>query len=62
VSWQVFRRISGSGSTFSLIRTVTQPVHLDSSAQAGVVYEYQVKTRASNGVVSASSASDTGFR
>ena len=62
VSWQVFRRISGSGAAFSLIKTVTQPFHLDNTAQTGVVYEYHVKTRAANGVVSAASASDTGFR
>ena len=62
VSWQVWRRPQGSTAAFSLIRTVTQPFHLDSTAVPGTVYEYQVRTRASNGATSAPSATDTGFR
>jgi fibronectin type 3 domain-containing protein len=62
VSWQVFRRVAGSNSAFTLIRTTTQPNHYDSTAVVGTTYEYHIRMRASNGVVSAPSQSDTGRR
>jgi hypothetical protein len=62
VSWEVWRRVAGSTAAFTKIRTVTSPSHLDSTAQIGVVYEYHIRTRATNGVVSVPSISDTGFR
>ena len=62
VSWQVYRRIAGSNSAFTLIRTVTQPFHYDSTAAVGRVYEYHVRTRAANGVLSAPSTANTGYR
>ncbi|MEY3143621.1 MAG: hypothetical protein RLY21_2114 [Planctomycetota bacterium] len=62
VTWQVWRRPQGSTAAFTLIRTVSQALHLDTTAVPGTVYEYQVRTRASNGATSAPSATETGFR
>jgi len=62
VSWQVYRRVAGTTGAFTLIRTVTQPFHYDTTAAAGTTYEYHIRTRASNGVLSAPSQSDNGRR
>jgi fibronectin type 3 domain-containing protein len=62
VSWEVWRRRAGTTEAYTKIRTVTQPVVLDTTALVGVTYQYYVTTRASNGVTSAASATDNGFR
>jgi len=62
VSWQVFRRVKNTNTAFTLIKTVTTPVYFDGTATSGVLYEYYVKTRLSNGAVSAQSNIDVGYR
>lgn len=62
VSWQVFRRVKNTNTAFALIKTVTTPVYNDSTATQGVIYEYYVKTRLSNGALSAQSNIDAGYR
>lgn len=62
VTWQVWRRQQGSTGDFTLLRSVTQQFLLDSTAVPGIVYQYQLRTRASNGATSAPSATETGFR
>ncbi len=62
VFFDVYRRRANTNDSFALLTTSLQALTFDTSAVAGVVYEYHVKTRASNGATSAASASDTGFR
>lgn len=62
VSWQVWRRVAQTTQPYTLIRTTTQPFHFDSTAVVGTRYQYYVKTVAANGVASAPSATDNGFR
>ena len=62
VSWEVYRRRANTNDAYVRIKLVTQPFHLDSTAAIGTTYQYYIKTRASNGVLSAPSTTDTGFR
>jgi hypothetical protein len=62
VRWEVYRRRFGANESFGLLAVTTIPDFFDASATPGVIYEYVVRTRALNGVVSAPSDPDTGFR
>ena len=62
VSWEIYRRVRNTNTAFTRIKTVTTPVHFDSTAGVGVQYDYYVVTRLPNGVLSAPSAVDVGFR
>jgi len=62
VSWEVWRRRAGTNDGYVRIRTVTQPILFDSTAVPGTIYQYFVKTKASNGAVSLPSITDNGYR
>jgi hypothetical protein len=62
VTWEIWRRVSGSNAAYVRLKTITQNFFLDSTTSPGVVYDYYIRTKASNGAVSVPSAVDTGFR
>jgi hypothetical protein len=61
VSYQVFRRKGNSGR-FIQIGTTTSLAYFDVTAVPNTNYQYQVRVRLSNGVVSANSSTVTGRR
>jgi hypothetical protein len=62
VTWEIWRRVSGSNAAYVRLKTITQNFFLDSTTSPGVVYDYYIRTKASNGAVSVPSDVDTGFR
>lgn len=65
--YNVYRRILGSGTPFSLLNTVNNPnsnIYLDYLADAGVLYEYQLVAygECNNTIIYSDTASTIGFR
>lgn len=62
VFFDVYRRRANTNETYVLLTSALQASTLDQTAVSGVVYQYYVRTRTTNGATSLPSATDTGFR